>query len=56
MDMYTFRGDGTNVPHEPGTTAPPGTTSPIGEAAPTPCHVFGPNQVLPHVHNLDEQD
>jgi hypothetical protein len=28
----------------------------IGAAAPAPCHVFGPNQVLPRVHNLDEQD
>jgi hypothetical protein len=49
MDMYTFRGGGTNMPHELGTTAPPGTTSPAGVgslagaagpagvAAPGPC-------------------
>jgi hypothetical protein len=27
---------------------------PAGAAAPAPCHVLGPNQVLPKVHNLDE--
>jgi hypothetical protein len=61
-------GKGTNVPHELGTIAPPGTTgpagaadltvaaSPAGAAAPAPCHIFGPSQVFPHVHKLDEQD
>jgi hypothetical protein len=43
-------GKGTNVPHELGTASPPGT------AAPALCHVYGPSQVLPRVHNLDEQD
>jgi hypothetical protein len=56
MDRYTFRGGGTNVPHEPGTAAPTGTAGPAGAAAPAPCHVLGPNQVLPCVHNLDERD
>jgi hypothetical protein len=27
-----------------------------GAAAPALCHVYGPSQVLPRVHNLDEQD
>jgi hypothetical protein len=27
-----------------------------GAAASAPCHDLGPNQVLPHVHNLDERD
>jgi hypothetical protein len=55
-------GKGTNVPHELGTAAPPGTPGPAGSAglagaaAPNPCHVSGPSQVLPRVHNLDEQD
>jgi hypothetical protein len=61
-------GKGPNVPHELGTAAPPGTAGPAGAvglasmagpagaAAPAPCHVSGPSQVLPHVHNLDEQD
>jgi hypothetical protein len=56
MDRYTFRGEGTNVPHELGTAAPPGTASPAGAAAPAPCHVSSPSQFLPRVHNLDEQD
>jgi hypothetical protein len=46
---------GTNVPHELGTAAPPGTAGRAGAAAPAPCHVFGPNHILPRVHNLDEQ-
>jgi hypothetical protein len=49
-------GKGPNVPHELGMDAQPGTVGPAGAAAPGPCHVFGPSQVLPHVHNLDEQD
>jgi hypothetical protein len=49
-------GKGTNVPHELGTSTPPGTVGPAGAAAPTPCHVFGPNHFLPGVHNLDERD
>jgi hypothetical protein len=63
MDRYIFRGGGgTNVPHELGTAAPPGTAGPagaaclVGAAETAPCHVFGSSQVLPHVHNLDEQD
>jgi hypothetical protein len=63
MDRYTLRGgNGANVPHEPGTAAPRGTAGPAGVAglagatAPAPCHVLGPNQVLPRVHNLDERD
>jgi hypothetical protein len=68
MYKYTFRGGGTNVPHELGTTAPPGMAGPAGvadlagAAGPTrcgrtcPCHVSGPSQVLPRMHNLDEQD
>jgi hypothetical protein len=55
------------MPHEPGMTAPPGTAGLAGAAGragaagpacvagPTPCHVLGPNQAIPHVHNLDEQ-
>jgi hypothetical protein len=49
MDRFTFRGEGTNVPHKLG------TTDPAGAAAPALCHVFGPNHFLPRVHNLDEQ-
>jgi hypothetical protein len=56
MDRYTFRGKGTNVPHELGTAAPPGVLGPAGAAAPALCHIFGPSYVLPRVHNLDEQD
>jgi hypothetical protein len=68
MDRYTFRGNGTNVPHELGTATPPGTdghagaagmavaAGPAGAATPALCHVSGPSQVLPHMHNLDEQD
>jgi hypothetical protein len=51
-----LEGGGTNVPHESGTAAPTGTAGPAGAAAPAPCHVLGPNQVLPCVHNLDERD
>jgi hypothetical protein len=46
----------------PGTTGPAGAAGlagaagPVGAAAPAPCHVLGPNQVLPHLHNLDERD
>jgi hypothetical protein len=53
MDRYTFRGEGTNAPHELGTAAPPSTVGPAGAAIPASCHVLGPNQVLPRVHNLD---
>jgi hypothetical protein len=53
--MYTFRGKGTNVPHELGTAAPPGTAGPAGAASPTPFHVPSPKHFLPRVHNLDEQ-
>jgi hypothetical protein len=55
-------GEGTNVPHEPGTAAPPGMAGPAGAASPTRCDrtcpvpVSGPSQVLSRVHNLDEQD
>jgi hypothetical protein len=34
MDRYTFRGEGTNVPHELGTAGPPGTTGLAGAANP----------------------
>jgi hypothetical protein len=50
------------VPHELGTAAPPGTAGPagaaclVGAAETAPCHVLGSSQVLPRVHNLDEQD
>jgi hypothetical protein len=56
MDRYTFRGKGTNVPHELGTAAPLGTAGPAGAAGLAPCHVFGLSHVLPRVNNLDEHD
>jgi hypothetical protein len=49
-------GKGANVPHELGTATPLGTAGPAGAAAPAPCHDFDPNQVLPRIYNLDEQD
>jgi hypothetical protein len=50
------------VPQEPGMAASPGMVGPAGAAGlagaagPAPCHVLGPNRVLPRVHNLDERD
>jgi hypothetical protein len=54
--LHFLGGKGTNVAHELGTSAPPGTAGPASAAAPASCHVLGPNQVLPRVHNLDERD
>jgi hypothetical protein len=56
MGRNTFRGNGTNVPHELGSAAPPDTAGLAGAAAPAPCHVSDPNHFLPCVHNLDEHD
>jgi hypothetical protein len=51
------------VPHELGTVAPPGTGAGpaaaadlVGATVTSSCHVLGPNQVLPRMHNLDERD
>jgi hypothetical protein len=68
-DRYTFRGEMEPTchtsqarPHHQARPAlqvrPAKQVRPAlpGVAAPTPCHVLGPNQVLPRVHNLDERD
>jgi hypothetical protein len=45
MDKCTFRGE-----KEPTCHTSQARQALPGAAALTPCHVLGPNQVLPHVH------
>jgi hypothetical protein len=49
-------GNGTNVPHEPGTAGLQVQPALPGAAALALCHVLSPKHFLSHVHNLDERD